>query len=374
MSCFKNCLSLLLLLWVARAGAQDFKWSKEVAGHFWPAKKSTLPGYQVNQVFDLMNRIPVFSHPRGYDVEEWFEVSKTGGPHMMGLYFNFYYYYTYQNGAVQRLDAHPPTVVVSINNPKALMDDQQYLFSGESDALHLPVMFTEVDTFAVSYTTVNGYRAGTGINNQFGRPIRFIVLNPKGTRLFRPVTKEEYLKVFIEHYEREIRERDKDSADRRNTLEETANNPLFDQKTIDKLRKDFAAMDKFFAYERSKVAYYKKMLANMDAPERKSPARYAMYKKAPLLYDKNGNYFDTISGELMYAPLESTEDTLATRRLFTFNEKAFDPKLPKSAIQLMVIFEAHQVDDDREFKRFLDRELYPQLPLKELAALMYREP
>lgn len=363
---------ILPLLLTLQLTAQDFTWDKETAGHFWPAKKTSAPGYNINAIFDLVNGLPVIARPKGYDVQEWFAISTEESPPAAHLYINFYYYYKYQNGPTQRLDAHPPTLSISINDPKALMDDQHYLFREETSALHLPVLFTDRDTFPVSEQIINGYRLMQGINTKFNRPTRFVVLSPKSIRLFRPVTKEEYLKAFIENLRRDIADRSKGFADSLATLEQLYKMSAVDKNAIDDMRKMFSAAGRFVTYEKSKMEYYQKKLASMAVEEKRAPAYYAMYKTAPLFKDRDGNYVEKMSGEFMYAPLEDTKDTLVTRPLFTFNEKAFDPKLAKNAIQLIVISEALQVDDDRELKRFFDSELYPFLPLKELAALMYK--
>lgn len=354
-----------------QSSAQDFKWNKEVAGHFWPALKTNVPGYKINTVFDLVNRIPIIAHPKGYDVQEWFYISTEENSRAVHLYFNFYYYYNYQNGPTQRLDAHPPTMTISINDPKALMDDQHYLFMEETEALHLPVMFTDKDTFPVSSQTINGYQLKQGISTMFNRPIRFYAMNPEGLRFFRPITKEEYLKAFLKKLTKDFDEQSKGIVETKKTLDEFEKNEAL-KNSLDDLKKTHQEMIKWVAFLKSKKEYYEKKLASFTTEEKRAPAIYAMYKNPAVTHDRYGNSVEKVSGSIPYEPLESMEDTLVTAPLFTFNEKAFDPKLAKNAIQLIVISEAYQVDDDRELKRFLDKELYPFLPLKELAALMYK--
>src|SRR5689334_21026458 len=136
MKCLRQIFCCLLLIATLQSNAQDFTWDKETVGKFWPATKTNAPGFNITPVFDLMNHLPVIAHPKGYDVQEWFSVSSDENPHTAHLYINFYYYYKYQNGPTQRLDAHPPTVTIAINDPVALMDDQHYLFKEETNALH----------------------------------------------------------------------------------------------------------------------------------------------------------------------------------------------------------------------------------------------
>jgi hypothetical protein len=350
-----------------RANGQDFKWQKDVKGHLYTAKPSS--NAKINSVFDLVNRIPVIAHPKGFDVQEWYHVSTNENPYPVHLYVNFYDYYSYQNGQVQRSEAHVPTVTISVNDPGLLMNDQNFLFHEQTEALHMPVMFT--DTFPISYQAMNGYRVGQGVNTQFGRPVKIFVLNPRNIRFFRPVTTEEYLKVFIKKLSGDIDEHTKGLVESKKTIAEFEKNEQL-KNSLDVLKQTQSGMIKWVAFLRSKKEYYEKKLASLSDKERKAPAVYAMYKKQAVMMDKNGNNLDEISGSLPYAPLESTEDTLATAALFTFNEKSFDPRLPKNSFQLMVISDAFQTDDDREMKKFFDKQLYPSFPFKELADLMYK--
>lgn len=360
-----------VVLLASSANGQSIKWAKEVAGHFWPAQKTNVSGYKIHTIFDLVNQVPAVAHPKGYDIQEWFSISKEETPHTIHLYINFYYYYNYQNGPTKRLDAHPPTMTISINDPKALMDDQHYLFKEETDALHLPVMFTDKDTFPVAPQTINSYPLMQGINTIFNRPTRFYAINPKGIRFFRPVTKEEYVKAFLKNLTKDYDQQSKGIAETKKTIEEFEKNEAL-KNSLNDLKITHQEMIRWVAFLKSKKEYYEKKLASFTAEEKKAPAVYAMYKNAALTHDRYGNSFEKISGSIPYEPLESMEDTLATAALFTFNERAFDPTLPKGSFQLIVISEAHQVDDDRELKLFLDQQLYPFLPLKELAALMYK--
>ena len=347
--------------------AQDSKWQKDVKGRLYPAKLSA--NDKINSVLDLMNRIPVISQPKGFDVQEWYHVSTKENPYSIHFYVNFYDYYTYQNGQVQRSEAHVPTITISINDPDVLMDDQNFLFHEQTEALHLPVMFT--DTFPISYQVVNGYQVGQGVNTQFGRPVKIFVLNPRNIRFFRPVTTEEYLKVFIKKLSGDIDEHTKGLVETQKTIAEFEKNEQL-KNSLDGLKKTQSGITKWVAFLKSKKEYYEKKLASLSDKERKAPAIYAMYKNPAVMTDRNGNNLDEISGSLPYAPLESTEDTLATAPLFTFNEKSFEPRLPKTAFQLIVISEAFETSSDKEMKHFFDRELYPSLPFKELAALMYK--
>lgn len=359
--------SFLSFIFVLAANAQDYKWQKDVKGRLYPAKPST--NAKINSVFDLVNRIPLIAQPKGFDVQEWYHVSTKENPYPVHLYVNFYDYYSYQNGQVQRSEAHVPTVTISVNDPEVLMDNQHFLFHEQTEALHMPVMFT--DTFRISYQLMNGYRVGQGVNTQFGRPVKIFVLNPRNIRFFRPVTTEEYLKVFIRKISGDIDEHTKGLVETKKTITEFEKNELL-KNSLDDLKKTESGMIKWVAFLRSKKEYYEKKLASLSDRERKAPAIYAMYKKQAVMMDRNGNNSDEISGSLPYEPLESTEDTLATAPLFTFNEKSFDARLPKNSFQLIVISDAFQTDSDKEMKHFFDRELYPSFPFKELEALMYK--
>jgi len=359
----------LFLLSAMPSNGQDFTWAKEVGGRLSTSKEPAVPGFKIKEVFNVINQIPVIANPKGYNVQEWFEKPESGPVYSTTLLINFYYYYRYQNGEVQYHNSHPPTISISINDPEDLMNSQSTVFNEETGALHSPVMFT--DTFPISYKSINGYPAGEGVFTTFGRSLRIWVLNPRGRRFFRPITKEEYLKVYIEYLRKEVETGTKGLVEGRDALKEMENNELL-KNSLSDFRNIQNAMTKWVDFEKSKKEYYEKKLAALTPEQKRAPAVYAIYKDVANIKDRQGNYVDRISRHLPYEPLEETKDTIVTKALFTFNEKAFDTQLPKTAIQLMVIRDAYDEGDKHFLKEFLDREFFPNIPLKQLAALMYR--
>ena len=103
------------------------------------------------------------------------------------------------------------------------MDNQSVMFSEETNALNIPKIFT--DTFPLSYKTINGCRVGEGINTEYGRPVRFLMLNPSNRPVFRPVTAEQYIRVFLVRLNAEIAEESKGLEESAKTFEELAKNP-----------------------------------------------------------------------------------------------------------------------------------------------------
>jgi hypothetical protein len=83
-----------------------------------------------------------------------------------------------------------------------------------------------------------------------------------------------------------------------------------------------------------------------------------------------------ISGHLEYEPTDEKEDFLFKAPIFTFSENFFDKKLPKEAIQLTVIASPFTEGDVRTMndplKKLVEKEVFPLISYKELAAKMYQ--
>jgi hypothetical protein len=348
--------------------AQDFQWEKNKTGHLYTPKNAPPAGFKIKEVYEIVNRVPAIAHPVGYDVNEWFAHSTSGKRYTASMHINFFKYYRYQNGKVERSTAHAPTITVSVNQSKDLMDWQSYLFSEETEALHAPPIFT--DTFEITYKEINGCRVGEGVNTSAGTKVKFWVLNPKGRRFFRPVTKEEYLKVFIENLRKKVEADEKGLTEAKEALAQMENNPLL-KKGADDFRQVYNNQVKFVNFEKSKLAHYRKSLATMTAQEKSSPAFCAFYTQKPIR-DDNGNYIEKNFGELLYAPLESTQDTVGTMPLYTYYEKAMDDRLPKTAFQLITVYDAFDMENTSELKKFIDAHVLPNFPYTELMKLMDR--
>ena len=361
--------SLLSFIFIRLANAQEVKWQKDVPGKIYPLRSATAVGVKLAPIFSILERIPIIAHPKGFDVHESFVESTVEVPLMAAAHVNFFNFYTYDNGPVQQSKAHVPTLSVVINNPKVLMDDQNYLFSEETGALGLPQLFT--DTFPVTYRMINGYSVGVAVGMQFGRNNRMYVLNPRHVSLFRPVTKEEYLKAFIKNLSTTIDGHKDGLVESKKNIADLEKMKQFKDQLGD-LKELNAAMIKWVQFLEGKRDYFQNKLASLLPSEKKAPAVYAMYKDIAVMKDRDHNYLKEISGHIPYEPLEITSDTVSTAALYTFNEKTFDPQLPKNAFQLMVITEAFDMDSNKEMKFVLDKDLYPLIPFKELAALMYK--
>jgi hypothetical protein len=346
--------------------AQSFEWERNAPGHLYPAKRSPIPGFKINAIYDVMNRIPALAHPKGFDVQEWYSTSTESKPYAANLNINFFRFYKQQDGTVERQDENAPDLIIAINDRKRLLDNQSVMFSEETNALNIPKIFT--DTFPLSYKTINGCRVGEGINTEFGRPVRFLMVNPSNRAVFRPVTVEQYIRVFLVKLKAEIAEESKGLEESAKTFKELAKNPAL-KGSMAQLESSRNTMVKLVDLKKSRKQYFEKKLSLMTADEKKAPASYAIYKESPTLKEENTK----LGSHLLYEPyLDNSADTLATKKLYTFSPGFFDPKAPKTAFQLMVISEPFRVDQVNEFKDYFSKELYPLLPLKELSDLMHR--
>lgn len=103
-------------IWHATLCAQDFQWERNAPGHLFPAKRSAIPGFKINDVYDVINRLPVLAHPRGFDVQEWYSTSTNGKPYAAHLNINFFRFYKEQDGTMARQDENAPDLIIAIND------------------------------------------------------------------------------------------------------------------------------------------------------------------------------------------------------------------------------------------------------------------
>lgn len=371
MTFLKLLLVPLLGLIQLSSNAQEFKWAKDAEGKLYPMNKIPYPGFRSKEVFELFHHIPAISHPKGFDVRESWTAHTKLVPKSAILIFAIHHYFTYKNGPIKKNNNQPPQIEVSINNPEDLVDRHSSIFIDETEALGMPIMYT--DTFPTSYQDINGYGARYFINNNYSSNLKSYLLNPMNLRIFKAVTREEYLKVFINHLDIEIKQQTEANAETKKTITSFEKNDQL-RNSLDDLRQVNESMIKWVDFLKSKRSYYQKKLISLSQEERKKPATWAMYNNPANTKDKKGNYLETISGSLPYEPMESTEGILASGHLYSFYEKIFDNRLPGTAFQLIIISEPYWQGPlkgiQKEMREFFEENVYPFFPFKEMEAIM----
>ncbi len=196
------------------------------------------------------------------------------------------------------------------------------------------------------------------------------VLNPRHTRFFKPVTKDQYLRFWIGKLTIDINKDSQQLEESKSNFKLMADNTAL-KSTLPEIEKSINAFIKWISYLKGKKLQFQKRLDGLSTEEKKAPAYYAMYADAPAMIDKNGKYVEDISGHLPYEPAEDN-DTLYRTPIYNFVKNPFDAKLPKAAFQLIVIKDPFSQREKNRIEELLDTEFYPLLSFKDIEALMYK--
>jgi len=356
------------LLIIQHTFSQGVIYEKDIPGRLIKAPACKIPGSKIDALFGIINRLQVIKQPIGYDVQQMYSSSAKGKVNTAHLVLRLPPYYRINNGPLKLETAHPPVIGLFINDSKKLMNPQSILFPQETMDLKLPVMFT--DTFSLTYENMNGQNVGYGLNTEYNSLHRVYVLNPRHTRLFKPVTKEQYILFWIGKLGLDIQKDSKQLEESKLSMGEIAGNPTL-KASMPEIEKNMNAFVKWLNYLKDRKQYFIKKLAGLSTEEKKEPAFYAMYADGPALIDKNGKHVENISGHLPYEPAEDT-DTLYRTPLYTYVIDPFNSTIPITAFQLIVIQDPFSENVKNRLKTILDEKFYPLLSFKEIADLMYK--
>lgn len=319
---------------------------------------------KVKAVFQLIEKVPFISQPKGMNIQEKYVLYNTNGNNgeirfqMLEFYRN--------NEIIEANTDEPPSINIDLNKPDDLMDATTIFYDGKWKQVGLPVMFT--DTFTIKYSKINGYAVGQADDKRF--KIRKYIINPKQSALFRPVTQEEYLSFFVEKLREQIKEDAEMQLEAKAQIETLKTNPSL-KSTLNEVMQINDAMVRYTAFMKTKLSAYEKKLINLAAAEKKAPA-YWYGHKDPAVPMKDGKPVLEIKGHLDHEPADKDEDLIFKIPVFTFSEIFFDPKLPKDAISLFVFWKPFPETSTSPLKKRVETELFPLIPYKELAALMYK--
>jgi hypothetical protein len=354
---------LLLLVWGTGLQAQkDYKWEKEHVGVLEKPRGNAVPGFASQRIFDILNQIPLIKEPRGFDVREGASVSLSGKVYKGQLMVGFPLYYRWGTGKLQKQGEYYMTHIY-INDREELKDVYSYFMSEETDKLKMPAMFT--DTFSISYQTINGCTVGMARSrvNQ-----NLYILNPRIRPCFLPVTKEQFIKVWIGKLGLDIAKEKEKAAEFKSQLNDVKENA----EALANLKETIKLSELWHSFLLEKKKGYEEKLASFTEAEKKAPAYYTTTTKNRAVLEKKGVYVEKVTGDL---PNELAEDTDAksSAPLFQFNPDFFDPKLPKTAFQLIVMKDGYRQGwKDSDLIPLLQKDFFPLIDFKQLTALMYK--
>jgi hypothetical protein len=317
------------------------------------------------EIFNIINRLPFLSQPKGFDVIETTELDQNG--RISGkLNISMYKYFRTVDGPPKREPVYHDVDFV-INKPEAMRDPDKILFREETELLGLPEMFT--DTLPVIYKEVNGFTIGEAANTQFNSNSLLFVFRPRKA-CFVPVTQQQYLQFWIGKLEIDIEKEKHQLKEAREGLDVLKGQPEM-KAALQEMNKMIEAAAKWIVYLTEKKISLDRVLNQLTAIQRERPAVYAIPENIAVMQDRNGKYVETISGGWPYQPDDGSK-ALSKGNLFTYNPHFFDPKLPPTAIQLLVIDDGTPVDASNDYKTRLTEEFYGRISYKEIELLMYQ--
>lgn len=341
---------------------KDYKWVREHAGVRGKPKGNQVAGFASNRVFDIFNQIPLINQPKGFDINEAASIRLDGKVYKGNLLIGFPRYYQWGKGPLQKEGEYYMTHIY-INDREELRNVYSHLFSEETDKLKMSPIYT--DTFAIAYQTINGCLVGKArsrVNENM------YILNPRMRPCFIPVTKEQFVKLWIGKLGLDIakeREKIQEFKGQLNDLKDYPE-PLANLKLTIKVSEIWID----FLQEKKKV--YEQKLASLSEDEKKAQA-YAATPKEMAVLMKKGVYVDKVTGDLP-DELADVIDAKSKTPLFNFNPNFFDPKLPKTAFQLIVIRDGfRQAWNERsELMPVVEKDFFPNIDFKALTELMYK--
>lgn len=354
-------LLIVLVLSIGIQAQNNYKWEREHPGALLKPKADPVPGFKSTAIFEVLNQIPMLNKPKGFEVREGASARLDGKIYKGYLMVGLPLYYRWGTGPLEKQGEYYMTNIY-INDREELRNIYSFLLSEETDKLNLPPIFT--DTFAVSYQTINGYSVGVSRSrlNQ-----NLYILNPRKRPCFIPATKEQFIKLWIGKLGLDI-------AKEKGNMEETKGylqNMKGNAEVEASMRQTIKLSELWLDFLVEKKKRYEQKLASLTAAEKQAPAYCAMPKDMAVL-QKKGVYVDKVTGDL---PNELADgiDAESTSPVFQFNPDFFDPKLPKTAFQLIVIKDGfRQGWNEGELMPIVQEGFFPKIDFKQLEALMYK--
>ncbi|PWT73722.1 MAG: hypothetical protein C5B59_12660 [Bacteroidetes bacterium] len=299
-------------------------------------------------VQDVLNRSSFLQSPEGYDVMEaaLADLDEKSGIYKGSLVIGLPLFFREPNGALSR-QAEYEHVVVAFNNPTALLALNAGVYRQETEKLGLPLFFTAKDTLAYLVSITDGVRVGKGVdrpgNDAFGH--HFFVLNPSGRSVFVPVPEEKYIRLCIGKWRMDEEEEMRKLAENEGYLRKMASDKN-QQRFISEYQEAGKRMQERIDLDESRL----------KAAEQKLGLMTAKVRNAPAIDDEALTGFKTLQPQALYM----------------FNPDFYDRTLPKSAIQLMVIWDPATLAGIRfrESDAFMEKNFFDKLDFKALSDLM----
>jgi hypothetical protein len=360
---------LLLYLFIAfsQAAFAQVDYLDKQPGVFHQAKPASVAGFPSYEIYQVFNKIPFINHPVGFDTKE-------GTSIQLDKQFNVYTGYLmlgfpryWRLGDKIELQGEYYNINIICNTFKSLV--RESILDQDADILHFPQFIS--DTTPFQYRMINGALVGEGqARPQYWQSRDIFMLNPKQKPCFVPVTTEEYIRFLTQKLTHDIEE-DAKSIDNYEKL-------LVQMRAETPQPKDLPSNERGQTVARNRLDLYKRKLkeyqdkaAHLSEKEKKEPVT-VMYPEMILTMDKKGNPITPLTGYLPYEIYTPEAKVSKVMKLFHYNMDFFDPKLPKTAVQLMLFFYLNGYEKRDPFETRIRNEVFPSVDFKALQGLMYR--
>lgn len=364
---FSACIFILVACVSTQA---QMKWLDDQPGKIDKKYLQTIKGFNTAGITTMVNKIPVIQQPVGYDVVES-EVAfndRSGPIHgRVGIGISRLYLF---KGKQDRQGEYPQ-VGFLLNRLSELMRES-YFLSEDTRKANLPAMYS--DTMEFRSETRNGQQVWVS-TNQPDYEYQIIMINPKGKPCFIPATKEQLVKLWISKLSIEI--------DKYRKLIEDNKSYLADQKgktgneqVIKNLEEGIISYNLWLDYILQKKKAYEDKLASLSAAERNQPAEVGMPVNLAATV-KKGKQVEKVTGDMRDELIDMMPGSVTKKHgVYIYNPDFFDPKLPRTAIQLILIKDTFKIgerfDSDQKVKKLLKEKFFPELDYKALAGMMYK--
>jgi hypothetical protein len=366
---------MIVPLFLFRVSFGQVVYADDKPGIFNPAKVPIVAGFPSYQLAQVLNRIPIITHPIGYDVKEGsvVKLDPKNNVYAGSLTVGFPRYLSI-NGKPLELQGeyYQAKFVINIFNPFA----RSPILTDIMDKIRWPQEFF-TDTVPITWQLKDGVLVGkAAIGNKFTSSGFAYVINPKQTPFFVPVTKDEYMAFFIERLKIDL---DK-YKDLLKSTQENITSAQNDPNMKEDFRKSLIADDErniviwkmWIIYYQDRIKYYTSKKASLT-PARQKEQAYAVLPKSFATYkDKKGITLSTITGYLDYEPASDEIDALSTLPLYHINPNFFDHKLPKTSAQLLVFYDIEGGPEHNYLNDKVREHLMPEIDWKAMRDLMYK--
>lgn len=336
-------------------------------------RNQAIKGFNTAGITQVVSRIPMINQPVGYDVVLHGAAFDEGGkrPVHGQVRIGIPRLYKWQGKLTRQGEYRQVGMLL---NELHHLTGESYFLSADTRKAGLPELFSDTVAFR------REIRAGQEVwvaANQPDHAYALLMINPRNTPCFIPATKEQLARLWISKLSLEIEKYQRLMAENKTYLAAEKGKPGKEQ-LVKNLEDGIKTFNLWLEYYSEKKAIYQRKLASLSAAEKKEPAEAGTPVQLAVTVN-SGVPVEKVTGDMDDEWVEAMSGGVKkTRRIYLYNPDFFDPKLPRTAIQLMLIRDAFKIgarynsNNDEKIRVLLNQKFYPELDYKALAGLMYK--